>query len=217
MQESIAIDGPAGAGKSTVAKMLAEKLGHTYIDTGAMYRAFTWKALHDNLNFENKESLIELTKDIEIKVDENTGRIFCDEKNVTDLIRTPLVSEKVSIIAEIPEIRKWLQKLQREIAIRKRVVMDGRDIGTYVIPDASFKFFLTASLEVRTKRRYIELKEKGYKIPFEDVKIDMLTRDKKDQKRLYSPLAVAEDAVIIDTSNLSPEEVVEEILGYLRS
>lgn len=216
VQKNVAIDGPAGAGKSTAAKMLAEKLGYTYIDTGAMYRAFTWKVLDNNHSFEDIEKLIDLAKETEINFDKNTGRIYCDGKDVTDFIRTPLVSEKVSIIAEIPEIRRWLQELQREMAKNKKAVMDGRDIGTYVIPDAAFKFFLTASLEERTKRRYNELKEKGYKTNFEDVTTDMLNRDKKDQKRLYSPLSVADDAVIIDTSSLVPEEVVEEILKYLR-
>jgi cytidylate kinase len=207
---NIAIDGPAGAGKSTIAKILAEKLGMNYIDTGAMYRAITLKAIENNIDFNDVSSLINLVNNTDIKI--SNGRIYLDSKDVTDKIRTPLVSQKVSKIAAISEIREKMICLQRELAENGNVIMDGRDIGTVVLPNASLKFFITATVEERAKRRFLELKAKGYDVNYDNIKKEILSRDEQDMKRKISPLKLAEDAIVIDTSNKEIEEIIQEIL-----
>jgi len=207
---NIAIDGPAGAGKSTIAKILAEKLGMNYIDTGAMYRAITLKAIENNIDFNDVSSLINLVNNTDIKI--SNGRIYLDSKDVTDKIRTPLVSQKVSKIAAISEIREKMICLQRELAENGNVIMDGRDIGTVVLPNASLKFFITATVEERAKRRFLELKAKGYNVNYDNIKKEILSRDEQDMKRKISPLKLAEDAIVIDTSNKEIEEIIQEIL-----
>lgn len=207
---NIAIDGPAGAGKSTIAKILAEKLGMNYIDTGAMYRAITLKAIENNIDFNDVSSLINLVNNTDIKI--SNGRIYLDSKDVTDKIRTPLVNQKVSKIAAISEIREKMICLQRELAENGNVIMDGRDIGTVVLPNASLKFFITATVEERAKRRFLELKAKGYDVNYDNIKKEILSRDEQDMKRKISPLKLAEDAIVIDTSNKEIEEIIQEIL-----
>ncbi|NPV42385.1 MAG: (d)CMP kinase [Firmicutes bacterium] len=209
---NIAIDGPAGAGKSTIAKILAEKLGMNYIDTGAMYRAITLKAIENNIDFNDVSSLINLVNNTDIKT--SNGRIYLDSKDVTDKIRTPLVSQKVSKIAEISEIREKMICLQRELAENGNVIMDGRDIGTVVLPNASLKFFITATVEERAKRRFLELKAKGYDVNYDNIKKEILSRDEQDMKRKISPLKLAEDAIVIDTSNKEIKEIIQEILQH---
>ncbi|MCG0276081.1 MAG: (d)CMP kinase [Thermosediminibacteraceae bacterium] len=209
---SIAIDGPAGAGKSTVAKVIAKRLNLTYVDTGAMYRAITLKALEKGSL--KKEEVIKIAEESIIEIKE--GRVYLDGRDVTEEIRKPSIDEKVSLIASIPQVRNRLVEIQRKMAENYGVVMDGRDIGTTVLPNAKYKFFLTADLKVRAKRRYEELVNKGIKTDLKKVEEELTKRDKQDMEREHSPLKVAEDAVIIDTSDKTPEEVVEEILSYIK-
>ncbi len=214
---NVAIDGPAGAGKSTVAKLLAKKLGYIYIDTGSMYRALTWKAIKKNIDFKDDENLEKMAEKTELNI-ENIGenqKIICDNENVTDYIRKPEVSNKVSLLAKIPKVRKKLQKLQKNIAKSNNVVMDGRDIATSVIPDAPYKFYITASVQERALRRYNESLEKGYNQELNDIKKEIINRDCLDKERKVSPLVKAPEAVEIDTSNLTPEEVLNKIMEYM--
>ena len=211
---NIAIDGPAGAGKSTVAKILAKKLNYNYIDTGAMYRALTLKAIQEGVDFNNTNSLVSLLETTKIEIIHET--VFLDGKDVTSEIRTPEVDQKVSITAAVPEIRKEMVNLQRRMAKNTNVIMDGRDIGTVVLPDANFKFFVTASEEERAKRRFKELTDKNYEVDYEYILKEISKRDKLDTKRKVSPLKQADDAIIINTNNKTIEEVVQEILSTLR-
>ncbi|ERM91855.1 cytidylate kinase [Caldanaerobacter subterraneus subsp. yonseiensis KB-1] len=210
----IAIDGPAGAGKSTVAKKLAKLLGFTYIDTGAMYRAITLKVLRENISLEDEERIIEAARKSDISLDGE--RVFLDGEDVSEEIRKPIISEKVSVVSQIPEVREILVKKQRKIAEGKNVVMDGRDIGTVVLPDAQFKFFLTASLEERARRRYEELKNKGTEVKYEEVLEEIKKRDSLDSGRKTSPLTIPEGAILIDTTDLTEEEVVERVYEAIR-
>lgn len=216
---SIAIDGPAGAGKSTVARQVAERLGLTYVDTGAMYRAITWKALQQNIDLQDEQTVSRLARETDIQLAPGkTGTdIWVDGQKVTDEIRTPEVTAKVSLIAGQPEVREVLVEKQQEMARRREVVMDGRDIGTHVIPDADVKVFLTASIEERAQRRYRESIRRGFEMDWEQLKEEIRLRDEKDQRRKHSPLRPAEDAVHLDTTGLSIEEVVEEILNLSRT
>mgnify|MGYP000976891674 FL=1 len=212
MNFNIAIDGPAGAGKSTVAKIVAEKLNMTYIDTGAMYRAITWLALCHNKH--KSEDIIELAKQAKIQLEKD--RIYINGENVSDVIRSAEVNNEVSKVAKIPELRLIMVKMQQEMARNKGVVMDGRDIGTTVLPDAKYKFFLTASAKERALRRFKEMLSKGQKVTLEEVEREILQRDYRDTNRDVSPLKAAEDAVIIDTTDKTVEQVVEEILNVIR-
>lgn len=212
MNFNIAIDGPAGAGKSTVAKIVAEKLNMTYIDTGAMYRAITWLALCHNKH--KSEDIIELAKQAKIQLEKD--RIYINGENVSDVIRSAEVNNEVSKVAKIPELRLIMVKMQQEMARNKGVVMDGRDIGTTVLPDAKYKFFLTASAKERALRRFKEMLSKGQKVTLEEVEREILQRDYRDTNRDVSPLKAAEDAVIIDTTDKTVEQVVEEILTVIR-
>ncbi len=205
MKKIIAVDGPAGAGKSTVSKIVAARLGYTYIDTGSMYRAVALKVL---LTGKNVDDAI---KDVDIKLDAN-GKIFLDGRDVTKEIRTPEVSRGASDVAKFGVVREKLTQLQREMAAQGKVIMDGRDIGTQVLPDADLKIFLTASVEERARRRFLELKEKNFAADFEQIKKEISLRDKQDSERKIAPLAQAEDAVLLDSTKLTIEEVVAEIL-----
>ncbi|MDS1030675.1 (d)CMP kinase [Bacillota bacterium LX-D] len=217
---NIAIDGPAGAGKSTVAKLIAKKLGYLYVDTGAMYRALAWKALQEKFSYQDVKNIIKLAQKTEIVLTKSkhtsAQKVFCDGFDVTEEIRTPEVSEFVSQIAQIPEVREVFLHQQRKFAKDGNVVMDGRDIGSNVLPDAAHKFFLTASLEERTKRRYNELKCKGYNLTMEQIRQDIARRDQLDSKRKAAPLVKALDAVEIDTSNLSPRQVASVIENIIK-
>lgn len=211
MENVVAIDGPGGAGKSTIAKLLAKKLNYLHLDTGAMYRAVTLAALKKELDFNDQEKLIKLAKSIEIRFNE-AGEIFLDDQNVTQEIRSAEVNNYVSKTAAVKGVREVLVKKQQELAAQNSVVMDGRDITTVVLPDAEHKFFLTASLEERARRRFEELKSKGEKVSLAKIKKSIARRDKLDSEREHSPLKKAEDAVLLDTTDLSIDQVIEKML-----
>ena len=211
---SIAIDGPAAAGKSTVAKRVAAILGFTYIDTGAMYRAFTHAVIKAGLDPKSEEQSNSLIPNVSIELAED-GKVFCNGEDVTRAIREPLVSGNVSYIASYKQIRLALVDMQRAMADSKSVVMDGRDIGTYVLPNASVKIFQIASVETRAQRRYKENLEKGIPTTYEDVVADVEKRDYIDSHRAFAPLKPAEDAIPLDTSPLTIEESVDAVLSII--
>ena len=208
---NVAVDGPAGAGKSTIARRIACDLGYVYIDTGAMYRSLAYKALKNNIDIKNDHAAVcEMLSDtrIDIKHKDGVQRMYVDGADVTDCIRTPEISLGASDIAAIPEVRHWLLGFQRGLAAANNCIMDGRDIGTKVLPDANVKIFLTASAEARAKRRFCELKLKGTDVTYSKVLDDIIKRDENDSTRECSPLAKAEDAVLVDTSELDFEQAV---------
>ncbi|MCD6408391.1 (d)CMP kinase [bacterium] len=210
----IAIDGPAGAGKSTVAKIVAEKLGFLYIDTGAMYRALTLKAMKKNIDFGNKEELIKMAENTELKLYQDAKyRVIMDGEDVSEEIRKEEVSRNTHYVASIFEIREILWKMQRKFRENSNIVMEGRDIGSKVFPDAQLKIYLDASVEERAKRRYLQLKEKGEIADIEEIKKEVIERDKKDRNRKIAPLVKLPDAVYLDTTNLTIQEVVEKIIN----
>lgn len=211
---SIAIDGPAAAGKSTVAKIVAEKLSYIYIDTGAMYRALTLKSLNKMIDLENEEALFHVLSDtkIELLPSNENQLIFLDGEDVTSEIRSSNVTNSVSIVARHALVREEMVKRQQEFAASGGVVMDGRDIGTHVLPNAEVKVFLLASVEERAKRRHEENMNKGYPSDIKKLQEEIALRDKMDTERKTAPLKKAKDAVEIDTTSLSIDEVVQNIL-----
>lgn len=213
----IAIDGPAAAGKSTVAKIAAEKLSYIYIDTGAMYRALTYKALQAGANLEDEQQLLELLCDsnIGLKPGENGQRVYLDGKEVTNEIRTNKVTNHVSIVAKHALVRKEMVKRQQKFAEGGGVIMDGRDIGTHVLPNAEVKIFLKASAEERAKRRYAENISKGIPANIEKLKEEIILRDKMDTEREAAPLKKADDAIELDTTDLSIQDVVDRIISIV--
>lgn len=210
----IAIDGPAGAGKSTIAKIISKELNINYIDTGAMYRAITYKCLKKNIDINNTEEVINMAKDTEIDFRDNN--IYLDNEVVNEEIRTVEVSNNVSNVAKIKEVRYLMVDVQRKIGENNSVVLDGRDIGSYVFPNADYKFFLVATPEERGSRRYKELLEKGYEVDLDEIINDIIKRDKIDSNREFAPLVKAEDALEIDTTGKSIEEVVSEVVSKIR-
>ena len=211
---SIAIDGPAAAGKSTIAKRVAAIMNFTYIDTGAMYRAFTWAVLNRGLNPEDEVASCSIIPEVKIDLAED-GHVYCNGNDVTRAIREPLVSGNVSYIASYKDIRLALVDMQRAMAASKSVVMDGRDIGTYVLPNAEVKIYQVASVETRAKRRYDENVQKGIPTSMDDVIADVRKRDYIDSHRAFAPLRPADDAVPLDTSDMTIEEVVDAVLGII--
>lgn len=213
---NIAIDGPAGAGKSTIAKRLSRELGFVYIDTGAMYRALAVDFLRKGLNPSDQKGIGEEAEKAEVTITpgEDGQQVFLNGENVTALLRSEEVGSMASSSSAYPEVRKKLTALQKRLAKDGNVVMDGRDIGTVVLPEAELKVFLTASAETRAKRRYQELLEKNGTAPsLSEIERDMKERDERDSEREAAPLKMAEDAVLIDSSNLSIDEVVEKLKG----
>jgi len=216
--KNIAIDGPAGAGKSTAAKIIAKKLGILYLDTGAMYRAIGLKALRLGINTRDISAVEAIlpTTAVEIKYVDGVQNIFLDGENVTPFIREHAVSMAASDVSAIPAVRLKLVELQREIAKKNDCILDGRDIGTYVLPDANYKFYITATTEERANRRYKELLEKGQTISYDEVLLDIVTRDKNDSTRKFAPLKKADDAYEFDTTTMSIDEVVRELLDRIK-
>lgn len=215
----IAIDGPAGAGKSTISKVAASRLGFIYIDTGAMYRAVALYAIWQGVDTKNDpEGVVRLLDEISIDIahSEDGQRIFLNSKDVSEEIRTPQVSVGASDVAVIPEVRLKLVELQRALAKKENVIMDGRDIGTYVLPHAQLKIFLTASPEDRAQRRYAELIGKGQNVSFGEVLKDIMYRDKNDSEREFAPLRVAEDAVVLDTTGNDLETSINLVIDVIK-
>ena len=215
----VAIDGPAGAGKSTVAKILAKRLGFLYIDTGAMYRALTLKALENNIDIKDEGKVNELALNTSIDLLNNPDgplKVILDGRDVSLDIRQPRITQVVSDVSRIKGVRQILVKLQRELGERGDCVLEGRDIGTVVFPNAQKKFFIDASAQVRVNRRFKELKGLNQDVAENDVARDLSNRDKIDSTREVSPLRKAEDAIYIDTTELSIEEVVQKMLGICK-
>ncbi len=215
----ITIDGPAGAGKSTVAKALAKKLQFSYLDTGAMYRAFTLKALRSKVNLEDELKLVSLAQNtsIELKDDHKAGlKVWLDGKDVTKDIRRPEVTNNIFYIARASKIREIMVDWQRAMGEKRNIVVEGRDIGTVVFPKANFKFYLDADFEERTSRRIKELKGCGQHVNEKNLKIELKERDQKDLTRKVGPLKKADDAMYIDSTHLTIEEVVAKMLKYIR-
>ena len=210
----IAVDGPAGAGKSTIAKIIADKLNINYIDTGAMYRAITYKCLKSNVDINNEEEVIKLAQETEI--DFRYNNLYLDKEIVKEEIRTMEVSNNVSNVAKIKEVRYLMVDVQRDIGKRSSVILDGRDIGSYVFPNADFKFFLVATPEERGMRRYKELTEKGYETSLDEIIKDIIKRDERDSNREFAPLVKAKDAIEIDTTGKTINDVVDSVLSKIR-
>lgn len=219
MSYTIAIDGPGGAGKSTIAKIIAKKLGCIYIDTGAMYRAVGLFAVRKGIDTENSGALEKVLGDIEIDIENMGGEmhIFLCGEDVSDKIRTPEISMAASNVAKAVPVRLKLVELQRKLAEKNNVIMDGRDIGSYVLPDADVKIYLTADAEDRAQRRYDELILKGQQVEYADVLEDMKKRDYNDSHREFAPLCRAEDALLVDTTGLELEESVEKLFNIIMS
>ena len=210
----IAIDGPAGAGKSTVARLVAKRLGYIYIDTGAMYRAVAWAVQSRQISPADQVSIANLTRDLAIKLYyiNEQQRIAVDGQDITEEIRSPEISRMVSEVAQISAVRSALLDLQRNMARDGGVVMDGRDIGTHVLPNADTKIFLTASIDERARRRWLELQQKGFEADKDQLKQEIAQRDKMDSERLLAPLRQAPDAILIDTSAMTAEEAAQAII-----
>lgn len=218
----VAIDGPAGAGKSTVAKLVAKKLGFLYIDTGALYRALTLKVKRFKINIEDAGAVVGLLKKTKIDLEYNKElqedlKVLLDDEDVSEEIRKPHITAGVSDVAKIKEVREVITDLQRRLAQNDNSVLEGRDIGTVVFPHAKYKFFLDANFKERVKRRFKELKEKDQNINIGAIEGDLATRDKIDSTRKIAPLKKAEDAIYIDTTDLSINEVVNKIISWIKT
>ena len=214
MMHSIAIDGPAGAGKSTIAKMVAKKLDFIYVDTGAMYRAMALYFIRNQIGDKEEEKIAAACKDIQVSLAYENGeqQVILNGENVNAYIRTEEVSMMTSNISKYPAVRETLLSLQRDLAKSSNVIMDGRDIGTCVLPDATAKIYLTASSAERARRRYKEQTERGLECDLQEIERDIIARDEQDMNREIAPLRQAEDAVFVDSYDLTIEEVVEEII-----
>ncbi len=218
MGYNVAIDGPAGAGKSTIAKLVAKEKGYIYVDTGAMYRALAIHFLKKGIAPENTEKVIEACRDadVSIRYEDGAQQVYLNGENVTGMLRTEEVGNMASKTSAVPEVREKLLELQRTLAKENDVIMDGRDIGTNILPDADVKIYLTASVETRAKRRYDELKEKGKDCDLDQIAQDIKERDERDMSRETAPLKKADDAILVDSSHMSIPEVVSEICSHCR-
>lgn len=211
----IAIDGPAASGKTTVAKLLAERLNISYLDTGATYRTLTLAALRDNLDLTDKFALGNLAGRLNFKIEQD--RVYLDSQDVSSQIRTPLIDKNISLVVSYPEVREVMVKLQRRLAAKGDFVVEGRDITTVVFPEAEFKFYLDADFSVRWERRFRELKSKSIDIESRELQEDLKKRDIVDKNREVGPLTLSPDAVYIDTTSLNLEETVEKVVGYIQT
>lgn len=213
----IAIDGPAGAGKSTVARLVAEKLGFIYMNTGSMYRAVTWKALQEKIDLEDEDALVSLAKRSHITFADGGSRVLLNGLDITPQTRSPEVDRNISTVVKFPRLREIMVEQQRQLGLKNSIVSEGRDLTTVVFPKAEVKIYLDASIEERARRRQAELTEKGYDLSLEQVINETAKRDELDRTREHGPLKIADDAIIIDTTNLSIEQVVESILNIVKN
>ena len=218
MSHNVAIDGPAGAGKSTIAKQIARKLGYIYVDTGAMYRAMAYYLIQNQVDVADQEAIAAACQHADISICYQDGEqvVLLNGENVNAYLRTEAVGNMASVSSVVPEVRKKLVELQQKLARETDVVMDGRDIGTVVLPDADVKVYLTASVETRAKRRFLELQEKGEPADLAKIAADIEDRDYRDMHRDISPLRQAEDATLVDSSDMTIDQVVERILELCR-
>ncbi len=213
MTNNIAIDGPAGAGKSTIAKKLAKELGYIYVDTGAMYRAMAYHFLQNNIASDNESEIAKSCKNVDVSISYINGeqQVLLNGQNISDKIRNEEVGNMASATSVYPVVRTKLVELQRQLASKENVIMDGRDIGTVVLPNANVKIYLTASSKVRAKRRFDELTAKGEDCNFDDIEKDIIDRDYRDMHRETSPLKQADDAILLDTSDMDIDQVVSRM------
>lgn len=217
MNINVAIDGPAGAGKSSIAKAVAKSTGYIYADTGALYRSVAYYTINKGISPSDKAAVVSLLDGLEIKLEYIDGqqRVIVAGEDVSDKIRTPEVSMGASVVSAIPEVREFLFDLQKKIALENNIIMDGRDIGTVVLPEAQLKIFLTASAEERARRRFAELKETEG-ITFENILEDIIRRDENDMNRMVSPLKQADDAILVDTTKMTIDEVIALLEKMIR-
>ena len=215
---AVAVDGPAGAGKSSISKIVAKKLGYLYIDTGAMYRSVTWAVLHNHIDVNNQKAVEALLPDLDLTMEasDDSCKVFIAGQDVTDFIRTPQVNNAVSIVASYKGVRQYLVERQRLMAEAGGVILDGRDIGSVVLPNAELKIYLTASVEARAMRRYLEVKGTVNEQTLEDIKDSVMQRDDMDKNRKESPLIQVEDAVLVDSREMTFDETVEHILHLVQ-
>lgn len=215
---AVAVDGPAGAGKSSISKIVAKKLGYLYIDTGAMYRSVTWAVLHNHIDVNNQKAVEALLPELDLTMEasDDSCKVFIAGQDVTDFIRTPQVNNAVSIVASYKGVRQYLVERQRLMAEAGGVILDGRDIGSVVLPNAELKIYLTASVEARAMRRYLEVKGTVNEQTLEDIKDSVMQRDDMDKNRKESPLMQVEDAVLVDSSEMTFDETVEHILHLVQ-
>ncbi|MDU2334070.1 (d)CMP kinase [Veillonella sp.] len=215
---AVAVDGPAGAGKSSISKIVAKKLGYLYIDTGAMYRSVTWAVLHNHIDVNNQKAVEALLPELDLTMEasDDSCKVFIAGQDVTDFIRTPQVNNAVSIVASYKGVRQYLVERQRLMAEAGGVILDGRDIGSVVLPNAELKIYLTASVEARAMRRYLEVKGTVNEQTLEDIKASVMQRDDMDKNRKESPLIQVEDAVLVDSSEMTFDETVEHILHLVQ-
>lgn len=215
---AVAVDGPAGAGKSSISKIVAKKLGYLYIDTGAMYRSVTWAVLHNHIDVNNQKAVEALLPELDLTMEasDDSCKVFIAGQDVTDFIRTPQVNNAVSIVASYKGVRQYLVERQRLMAEAGGVILDGRDIGSVVLPNAELKIYLTASVEARAMRRCLEVKGTVNEQTLEDIKDSVMQRDDMDKNRKESPLIQVEDAVLVDSSEMTFDETVEYILHLVQ-
>ena len=215
---AVAVDGPAGAGKSSISKIVAKKLGYLYIDTGAMYRSVTWAVLHNHIDVNNQKAVEALLPELDLTMEasDDSCKVFIAGQDVTDFIRTPQVNNAVSIVASYKGVRQYLVERQRLMAEAGGVILDGRDIGSVVLPNAELKIYLTASVEARAMRRYLEGKGTVNEQTLEDIKDSVMQRDDMDKNRKESPLIQVEDAILVDSSEMTFDETVEHILHLVQ-
>jgi len=215
---AVAVDGPAGAGKSSISKIVAKKLGYLYIDTGAMYRSVTWAVLHNHIDVNNQKAVEALLPELDLTMEasDDSCKVFIAGQDVTDFIRTPQVNNAVSIVASYKGVRQYLVERQRLMAEAGGVILDGRDIGSVVLPNAELKIYLTASVEAPAMRRYLEVKGTVNEQTLEDIKDSVMQRDDMDKNRKESPLIQVEDAVLVDSSEMTFDETVEHILHLVQ-
>lgn len=213
----VTVDGPAGAGKSTVSKILAQRLSYIYLDTGALYRAVAYKLLVEDIAPDNEKALSELLVRVNISLKNMNGKlnVFVDDENVTEKIRNETIGLLASRVSAIAVVRSSLFSLQRDVGIRGGIIAEGRDMGTVVFPDADYRFYLEASVDVRAERRYNELRTRGNKVDYQEVKRDLIVRDRQDREREVAPLKVFDGAVMIDSTHMTVSEVVEKMMSII--